>query len=238
MTVAPVAPRPANPNPLVNLLFNIVFPAVILNKFSEADRLGPVVALLVALSLPLAFGLWEFYTTKHRNFVSILGFASILLTGGLGLLQVDGFWFAVKEASIPGIIAVATLISLKTKSPFVKLILYNDKVINLSVVDAALDKNGSRPGFEKLMVQTTFVLAGSFLLSAVLNFWLAIWLLKSPVGTPAFNEELGKMTALSYPVIVIPSLIVMMLAVWMLIRGLRKLTGLEMAEIMADQSKK
>ena len=228
----------ANPNPLVNILVNIVFPAVILNKFSGPERLGPVLALILGLSLPLLFGAWEFYTTRHRNFVSILGFVSILLTGGLGLLQVDGLWFAVKEASIPALIGLATIVSVKTKSPFVKLMLYNDKVVNIPVVDAALDKNQARPGFERLMLSTTMVLAASFALSAVLNFFLAVWLLKSPAGTPEFNEELGKMTALSYPVIVVPSLLVMMLAVWMLIRGLKRLTGLEMHDILSDQAKK
>lgn len=228
----------ANPNPLVNILVNIVFPAVILNKFSGPERLGPFLALILGLSLPLLFGAWEFYTTRHRNFVSILGFVSILLTGGLGLLQVDGLWFAVKEASIPALIGIATIASVKTKSPFVKLMLYNDKVVNIPVVDAALDKNQARPGFERLMLSTTMVLAASFALSAVLNFFLAVWLLKSPAGTPEFNEELGKMTALSYPVIVVPSLLVMMLAVWMLIRGLKRLTGLEMHDILSDQAKK
>ncbi|MCX6127342.1 MAG: MFS transporter [Proteobacteria bacterium] len=238
MSQVPVAKHSKNPNPLINILVNIVFPAIILNKFSGPDRLGPYLSMGVALSLPLLFGAWEFYTNRHHNLVSVLGFVSILLTGGLGMLQVDGVWFAAKEALIPGIIAIATLVSLKTKKPFIKLILYNDKVINLVSVESALEKNGTKLGFERLMFQTTLVLAGSFVLSAILNFWLAIWLLKSPAGTPEFNAELGKMTALSYPVIVVPSLLIMMIAVWMLVRGLKALTGLEMHDILSEQAKK
>jgi hypothetical protein len=225
-----------NPNALLNLIVNIAFPAIILNKFSAPDKLGPVVALLIALSLPVLYGAWEFFTTRHHNFISILGFVSILLTGGLGLLQVDGFWFAAKEASIPGLIALVTLGSMKTSKPLVKLILYNDRVINIPAVESALEAKGTRAGFSKLMVKTTLVLAVSFVLSAILNFVLAIWILKSPAGTPEFNADLGRMTALSYPVIVLPSLIVMMVAVWMLIRGLRTLTGLEMEQILSEQS--
>ena len=86
------------------------------------------------------------------------------------------------------------------------------------------------------MTHTTLVLAVSFVVSSILNFALAVWILKSPAGTPQFNEELGRMTALSYPVIVIPSLLVMMVAVWMLIRGLKTLTGLEMEQILSEQS--
>lgn len=226
----------APPSPLVNLLVNIVFPAVILNKLSSPDKLGPFYAMCVALSLPVLYGAWEFFTTRHHNFVSILGFVSILLTGGLGLLQVDGFWFAAKEASIPGIIAVITLGSLWTPKPLVKLMLYNDRVINTAKVEAALDQRGSRKQFSELMVKTTLILAFSFVISAALNFFLAIWVLKAPAGTPEFNEQLSRMTALSYPVIVVPSLIVMMLAVWILIRGIKQLTGLEMDQIISEQA--
>jgi heme/copper-type cytochrome/quinol oxidase subunit 2 len=114
--------------------------------------------------------------------------------------------------------------------------LYNDRVINTAKVEAALDQRGSRKGFSELMMKTTLILAFSFVISAALNFFLAIWVLKAPAGTPEFNEQLARMTALSYPVIVIPSLIVMMLAVWILIRGLRQLTGLEMDQIVSDQA--
>jgi hypothetical protein len=189
--------------------------------------------LLVALSLPVLYGAWEFATTRKHNFISILGFVSILLTGGLGLLHLDGFWFAVKEASIPGLIAVVTLGSLATQKPLVKMVLYNDQVINIPVVEQALDTNGSRDQFRLLMIQSTLLLASSFVVSAVLNFALAIWILKAPAGTPEFTEQLGRMTALSYPVIVIPSMIVMMAALWFLIRGLKKLTGLEIEKILA-----
>jgi hypothetical protein len=230
-----VSARP-QPNAFLNLLVNIVFPAVILNKFSGPERLGPVVALLVALSLPLLYGAWEFITTRQHNIISILGFASILLTGGLGLMQVDGVWFAAKEASIPGLIALLTLGSLKTSKPLVKALLYNDRVINVSAVEQALDARGSRAGFGRLMFQTTLVLAVSFVISSLLNFFLAIWILKAPAGTPEFNEQLGRMTALSYPVIVVPSMIVMMVAVWMLVRGIKTLTGLEMDQILSAQA--
>ena len=232
----PSAPKVTvrKPSPFLNIFVNIIFPSLILHKLSTPDRLGPVAALLLALSLPTLYGAWEFFTAKHHNFISMLGFVSILLNGGLGLLQVDGFWFAVKDSSIPALIGLATLGSLKTKSPFVRLMLYNENVINIAAVDAALDERKAHAGFESLMMRTTLILASSFMLSAVLNFFLARYLLTGQAGTPEFNAQLGKMTAMSFPVIVLPCIIVMMFAVWMLVRGLRGLTGLEMDHILAD----
>jgi hypothetical protein len=232
----PQTPQKSGTNPLANIVINILIPAIVLNKLSAPDRLGPFWAMILALSLPTIYGAWDFFTTRHHNFVSILGFASILLTGGLGFMQVDGVWFACKEAAIPGIIALVTLGSLKTSKPLVKLMLYNERVINLAAVETALDLRGTRSGFKKLMISTTLMLSFSFIVSSILNFVLAIWILKSPAGTPAFNEELGRMMALSYPVIVVPSLLVMMIAVAMLVRGLKKLTGLDMEQIISDKA--
>ena len=56
----------------------------------------------------------------------------------------------------------------------------------------------------------------------------------SPAGTTAFNQELGKMTALSFPVIAVPCAILLVLAVLYLVSGIRKQTGLDMAEIFRD----
>lgn len=218
-------------NPLVSLVFNIALPALILSKMSGAERLGPNLSLIVALALPLGYGAWDFWKSRKANFISILGFVSILLTGGLGLMKLDGFWFAVKEAAVPSLIAIAVIGSLWTKYPLVRTILYNEKIIDVVTVNAELTRTGNTNAFNKLLVVTTWLLAFSFVLSAVLNFVLAIVLLKSPTGTEEFNKELGIMTAWSYPVIAVPCMVVTMLALWKLLSGIKKLTGLEMEAI-------
>ncbi len=224
-------PPAKSENPFVSMLFNIILPVLILSKLSEADRLGPNLSLIAALSLPLGYFVWDFANTRKANFISILGFVSILLTGGLGLMQLDGIWFAVKEATIPGLIAVVLIGSLWTKYPLVRTVLYNDKIINVEKVNAELIRANNVPAFNKLLVVTTWILAMSFVLSSILNFILAVMILKSPTGTPEFNKELAEMTALSWPVIVVPSMLVTMLALWKMLSDIKKLTGLEIEAI-------
>jgi hypothetical protein len=77
----------------------------------------------------------------------------------------------------------------------------------------------------------SWLLAGSFFLSSGLNFMLAKLIVRSPSGTTTFNEELGRMTALSYPVIVLPSMAVMMIALWYLFRSIKRLTHMDLEEI-------
>jgi len=218
-------------NLLLNLVFNILIPTLILSKLSVESRLGPVGGLLFALVFPLGYGLWDFISTRKANFISILGFVSVLLTGGLGLLHVGGFGFAIKEAGIPAVIGLAVLASLKSKTPLVRTMLYNEQVIDVSRVDRALDEQGNRHAFDRLLVHASYLLALSFVISAVLNFVLAIYLLKSPAGTAEFNGELAKMHALSWPVIVVPSMAMMVFVLWRLLGGIKRITGLELDAI-------
>lgn len=232
------APARKKENLLINLLFNIAIPALVLSKLSSPERLGPVIGLVVALSFPVGYGVWDFLERRQTNFVSILGFASVLLTGGLGLLQVNAFWIAVKEAAVPSVIGLAVLLTLKTKRPLVHTFLYNDQVIDVPKVDAALAARGTRPGFERLLVTSSYLLAISFLVSAVLNFALARYLLTSTPGTPEFNDQLSKMMWLSWPVIVVPSMAMTMYALWRLLAGLQRLTGLGLEDLFHAQVKK
>jgi len=219
-------------NVLLSLAINIAIPAVVLMKFSGEDTLGPVGGLLVALAFPLAYGAADFARRRQWNLVSVLGFISILLTGGIGLLQLDPKWIAVKEAAVPGIIGLAVIASLKTRFPIVRSLLYNDKIIRIDQVEAALAANGNLGAFERTLVVASWMLAGSFFVSSVLNFVLAKILVKSPAGTVEFNAELGRMTALSYPVIVVPSMLIMVATLYYLFRNIRRLTQLDLEQIL------
>ena len=232
MTASPSATAaPKRENLILNLLCNIAAPTLVLTKLSGETRLGPLWGLLVALMFPLSYGIYDFIRRRKANFISILGLVSVLLTGGLGLMHVGGFWFAVKEATVPALIGLGMLFSLRTKTPLLKEMFYNDQIMNVPRIEAALTERAQRPEFERLIVRASFWLVGSFFLSAALNYGLARHLLISPPGTPEFNAELGRMHLLSWPVIALPSMLVMMLSFWRLISGLTKLTGLTTDEV-------
>jgi uncharacterized protein involved in type VI secretion and phage assembly len=85
------------------------------------------------------------------------------------------------------------------------------------------------------LTTTSYFVASSFFLSGILNYLLARWIVVSPAGTSEFAAELGKMTALSYPVIVIPSMIVLIASLWYLLHSLKKLTGLDTEQLLASK---
>lgn len=232
-------PTPAKrENIFVNLICNIAVPSLVLSKLSTPDRLGPEVALVLALLFPLGYGVWDYLQRRKVNFVSGLGFVSTLLTGGFGLAKLDGLWFAAKEASVPAVIGLSVLLSMKSKRPLIREFLYNDQVIDIPKVDAALAARGNQTAFDRLLMRAGWLVAISFLVSAVLNYALARWLLTAAAGTPEFNAQLGKMQWMSWPVIVVPSMGMMMFALWRLLGGIKQLTGLELEEVFQPQAAK
>ena len=67
-----------------------------------------------------------------------------------------------------------------------------------------------------------------------MNYFLAVWVVTSPAGSVEFNEQLGQMTLLSYPVIAIPSMIMMLAIAYYLWRTVHGITGLSLEEIIND----
>lgn len=220
------------PRPLIDLLVSIVLPSAILMKFSGDEHLGAVGALVLALAFPIGWGLYELIRFRVKNFIAALGLISVLLTGGIGLLQLDTEWLAIKEAAIPAILGIAVIISAQIGKPLIKVLLYNPTVMNTEKINRILQERGHDDRFLGSLTRATYLLGGTFFFSAVMNYLLATWIVTSPTGSAAFNEELGRMTLLSYPVIAIPSMAMMLTIFYLLWRRIHHLTGLPLEEML------
>lgn len=210
---------------LPNLLINVVIPALILSKLSGDGALGPVWAVVVALAFPLLFGVWELKQHGKVNFFSILGIISVLLTGGISLLQLPPSYIAIKEALVPALIGIVVLVSQYTPYPLVKKLLINPELLDMPKLEQALSAKHNLAEFDRRMGKAGYVVAASFFLSSLLNYVLAKAIVVSQPGTTAYAEELGRMTWLSYPVIVVPTMIMLMGAIIYMFKQIGQLTG-------------
>ncbi|GIU07204.1 hypothetical protein TUM4445_25580 [Shewanella sp. MBTL60-112-B2] len=220
---------------MVDLLVSVVIPAFILMKLSGDDQLGASGGLMLALSFPLGWGIFERIKYKKFNFIALLGLANVLLTGGIGLLELDLKWLAIKEAAIPAVIGIAVLISTFTSKPLIKALVFNPAVMDVDKIMQRLQQNNCMAVFEKRLMTATYMVAGSFAFSATMNYILAKWIVTSPTGTPEFNEQLGELSLYSYPMIAVPSMLMMMGTFYYLWRTIRDLTGLKLEEVLANQ---
>jgi intracellular septation protein A len=131
-------PEPKRENLILNLACNLAVPTFVLMKLSTEERLGAQWGMVVALLFPLGYGIYDLIKRKKANLFSIVGISSVLLTGTLNQMKADGLWFAVKEAAIPTLFGAAVLISMRTKRPLVRELLWNDQVIDTARVDSVL----------------------------------------------------------------------------------------------------
>jgi hypothetical protein len=208
------------PRPLMDLLISIVIPSVILMKLSGEARLGADGALMLALAFPLGWGSFELLKYRKFNFI--------------GLLKLDNQWLAIKEATIPGLIGIAVLVSTRTRYPLIRTMLFNKNVLNVDKIHERLEQAGNTAQFEARLLKATYWLSGTFFFSSAMNYVLAKWIVISPAGSEAFNAELGRMNLLSYPMIAIPSMIMLMAIFYYLWRTIHGLTGLKLEDVMAN----
>ena len=220
------------PSPLLELAITLIIPSIVLMKLSGPENLGAVNALLLALAFPLAWGARSLLRERRVNLFAALGLVSVLLTGGIGLLQLDTQWLAIKEAAIPGLIGLAVAVSAHTRYPLVRVLLFSPALMNVERIQQSLGQRGNGDAFETRLKAATWMLGGSFFFSAAMNYFLATWIVVSPAGSPAFNEELGRLTLLSYPMIALPSMLIMMAVLYYLARSIRELAGLKLAEAL------
>ncbi len=232
-------PKAKRENLLLNIIFNIVAPSVTFSKLDDLlvkigleGALTPTQILIIAVSMPLSYGIYDYIARRNVNLFSILGFANVGLTGVIGVLALDGIWVAVKEASLPAVFGILVLASAKTDKPLIRTIFYNPDVIDVERIDSIIAQRGEDSSFKKLFNTATLLFIISSVFSVVMNFILARALVTSEGGTELFNEQMGRMTWISYIVIVIPGMAISIVAMWKLYSGIMKLTGLKFEELM------
>ena len=195
-----------------NLGFNLILPILILNKgerwlggllqdFLRICRWRP--ADRGVLSGPL-FHLRLFQTQQNQP-VAALGLLSVLLTGLFGVLKLPVEWFPVKEASIPLVLGIGVIASNFTRNSFFKALIMNPEICDVPRIETALREHRSEDAFALLIRKCNWLMAASFLISSVLNYVIADWLVTSPTGTEAFNAEVANMRRVSWVAIALPA---------------------------------
>ena len=230
-------------NPIISIFFNLVIPVVILkngNKLLgfEQNFIGietSILVLIFALSFPLFYFLNDLRIDTKVNFISILGFVNVLLTGLIGILGerygISRSWFIIKEGIIPLIIGLLVLLSMKSKTPLVKELIYNPVLFNIKKINENFPGN-SNDDFNKIFYHSTYLISASFLLSSIIQFFLASYIVTVDPGHSDFNNQVGTMTWVSYFVVMAPCMSMFGFALWKLIVGIKRITGLETDQIL------
>jgi len=228
-------------NGFLNILINILIPVMILNKGSKL-HLTPQLTVMIALAFPLLYGIHSLIKTRKVNFISLLGLINIIVSGTLTILALGGIWFAVKEAFFPLLIGLFVFFSSFGQQPFFETLFLNPAAFQIDKINQAISEKNAENSFKKLMTTSTRWLSVSFLMSALLNFFLAIYIFK-PIDEQLtlesrqtlLNEQLGQMTLYSTFIILIPSVIFLGAILYFAFKKIREMTGLKFDELFVNQ---
>jgi len=241
-------------SPLINIMVNVLIPVLALSKMSKdplvegakAWHLGPHKALLVALAIPLIYGIYHFVKTKKFNLFSGIGLFSVLLTGAvtLYLWNEDGtvkpdaaFWFGLKEAIQPLILGAVVLFSHRTKGPLFREFIYNESIFDVARIEKKVEENGLAEPYNKLLFTNTLIFCSSFIVSAILNILLAYHFLgnldfDAENARELYNQGTAKIMGWGFVVILVPMLVILVTILFKHSKDLQKLTELSKEEVL------
>lgn len=224
-------------HPLLDLLLTVILPSVVLESLSKPERLGPLWALVVALLLPIAFGVYCFTHNRGLSFFSIFGLVAVIVTGGLGLMNLSVGWFAAKEAAFPVFLGLAFPLSHRWDKPLVAELLLNPQMINYRALHLALNTREKEAAFQRLLRKAGWTMAAASFLTAAANSVLAIYLIgeKAP-GTEEYVKALGALNWIGFIIIGIPLLAATVGLLFWLLRAIQRLTGLDRQDLLTHGS--
>ena len=227
-------------NPFINLIANIFLPVVILNKSElfPTDQKS-LIALCVALSFPIGYGLWDWFKNSRKNYLSLLGVVNTLITGVFAISKLSGDWFAIKEAAFPAVLGLAVYISSYVKKPLLKTMLVASGLIKYDKIEEGAKMTTSLKDLEKVFIKCNSLFSLSFFVSAVLNFFLALYIF-SPLPTTmsdeaksiALNEQISQMTWMGLLVIGLPMFVFLGITFFVFFKDLKRVTGLNDDDIL------
>lgn len=227
-------PQPSQENAFLGIAFNILLPMILLMKGDRYLPLSPSAVLMLALAFPVGYYLLRLWRTRRSSLLAIIGFFSILLTGGIGLLELPRAWFIAKEGGIPLLIALVVVGSEWIGKPLVRSLLFNDTLLHTARIEEAIRLHNNQPALQQLLRSSTWLIAASFVFSAAINFITAatIVTVEPWADKVLFNEQVGKMTGITAAIVLVPSLLITGFALWRLLKGLTRLTGLPIEALL------
>jgi hypothetical protein len=249
---SPMASNAAPPqeNPFADIIVNVLVPVLVLSYLSEeGDRfwhVGPMWAMIVALAIPIGYGLWHYFTYRQMNVFSLVGLFSVVLTGAITIYLWSGgesvrrnaaLLFGIKEAVQPLVLGSLFLITHRMSNPLFNVFVYNDTIFDVSQIESAIAARGVDTNYKRLLWKATLLFFGAFLFSSVLNLGLAFYFLGDldPLNADwkeLYNNDVAKITGWGFVVIGVPILVVGGCILWYLVAGLKRLTGLETEMIL------
>jgi hypothetical protein len=190
----------------LDIVIGAVLPVLIL-KYGTAP-LGTLPAYLLAALVPVGWVLLDlFVLTRRFNFISSYGGAGAILRGALAFWFVDGALFAFKDSAS---YVLAVLIfggSVLLARPVTWHIALQGLSPDTPERTAMMERLLALPKVIAALRKGALVIGASNLLCGVANYVINLRMVTAPFDTPAFNDQVANVNAITRIALVLPDML-------------------------------
>jgi hypothetical protein len=202
--------HPCDMNKSVKLALDIIIGAVLpvlILKYGTAP-LGTLPAYLVAALVPVAWVLFDlFVLTRRFNFISSYGGAGAILRGALAFWFVDGALFAFKDSASYLLAVFVFGLSALAAKPVTWHIAFQglspDTPHRVSMMERLL----ALPKVIAALKKGALIIGASNLFCGIANYALNLRMVTAPFDTPAFNDQVANVNAITRIALVLPDML-------------------------------
>jgi hypothetical protein len=191
---------------VLDILVGAVAPYLIL-KYGTAP-LGTLPAYLLAALVPVVYVMLDLLViTRRFNFITSYAGFSAIMRGALAFWYVDGALFAFKDSAS---FLLATLVfggSYFLARPVTRFIAMQGLTPETPAQEQSLDHLLDEPPVMRALRQSTLIIAGVNLLCGIANYFINLSIVTAPFNTPAFNEQVANVNAITRIALVIPDML-------------------------------
>jgi len=210
----------------LDLLIGAVAPVVIL-KYGTAP-LGTLPAYLLAALVPVVWVLLDLLLiTRRFNFISsYVGFSAIM-RGALAFWYVSGALFAFKDSASYILAVVIFGGSAFLARPVTRAIAYQGLGPDTPAREAALGRLMDEPTVTSALRKAALIIGATNLGAGVVNYWINYRMVLAPFNTPAFNDQVANVNAITRVALALPDMLAVFWAFSMMYKAMYALLPAE-----------
>lgn len=202
---------PKNLKLALDILIGAALPWAIL-KYGTAP-LGTLPAYLTAALVPVAWVLLDlFVISRHFNFITTYSGASAIMRGALAFWYVEGALFAFKDSASYVLAFLVFGLTAFVGTPVTRSIAWQGLGPDTREREAQLERLFNEPTVVAAMKKATLMIGFTNLGAGAVNYVLNYRMVTASFNTPAFNDQVANVNAITRVVLVLPDMIALFFA--------------------------
>lgn len=213
----------------LDILIGAIVPILIL-KYGTA-ALGTLPAYLTAALVPVAWVLLDLLLISRRfNFITTYAGASAIMRGALAFWYVDGALFAFKDSASYLLAFVVFGLTGFVGTPVTRSIALQGLDPDTPERVGQMDRLLSEPTVFQAMKRSAILIGVTNLAAGAVNYVINYRMVLAPFNTPAFNDQVANVNAITRIVLVLPDMLALFFAFSLMYKAMYALLPAEEGE--------